>query len=89
MNPVKKVKYGNSNPLLFSKKKKVWLEISVQNCLKFSSISEAVLSDALLHCNLGKPELKHAVGMPQNRTYHLEDNKIKQTDLKREREKSL
>lgn len=70
MNPRKKVKYGNSNPLLFSKKKKVCLEISVQNCLKFSSAFETVLSDALLHFSLGKPEHKHAVGMPQNRTYH-------------------
>lgn len=52
------------------KKKTDWLEISVQNCLKFSSTFGTVLSDALLHCSLEKPEHKHAVGMSQNRTYH-------------------
>lgn len=61
-----------------TKKETMWLESSVQNCFKFSSTFKTILSDVLLHCSLGKPEHKHAVGMPQNRTCHQEDNKTKQ-----------
>lgn len=53
MNPRKKVRSRNSDPLIFSRKT-IWLEISMQNCLKFSNASETIPSNVFIALQSGK-----------------------------------
>lgn len=53
MNPTEKVKYGNSDPLILSEKT-IWLEISKQNCLKFSNAFETIPSTVFSALQSGK-----------------------------------